>query len=139
MDIHPYVIKSRSELGSKVIFSWEITKSFHSKICSNICYQQKFYLNETLNLYYIPYLVRNFQINRRNKAITKCLLNSPIIQDLILTMAVKSMQKVNQAHKLLFSLISIPLPIQARSILELQVSSYRLNIGQDQLNVALIM
>ena len=29
--------------------------------------------------------------------------------------------------------------IQARSVLELQVCSYRLNMGQDQLNVALTM
>ena len=33
--------------------------------------------------------------------------------------------------------ISIPFPIQVRSVLELQVSSYDLNIGQDWLNVGL--
>ena len=35
--------------------------------------------------------------------------------------------------------ILIPFPIQARSILELQVCSYCLNIVQDQLNVTLTM
>ena len=33
----------------------------------------------------------------------------------------------------------MPFPIQARSVLELQVCSYQLNIGQDRLNVALTM
>ena len=33
--------------------------------------------------------------------------------------------------------ISIPFRIQARSVLELQVCSYHLNIDQDQLNVTL--
>ena len=33
----------------------------------------------------------------------------------------------------------ISFPIHARSVLELQVYSYRLHIGQDRLNVALIM
>ena len=33
----------------------------------------------------------------------------------------------------------MPFPIQARSVLESQVCSYYLNIGQDQLNVALTM
>ena len=36
------------------------------------------------------------------------------------------------------SWISIPVPIQPMA-LELQVCSYRLNIGQSQLNIALIM
>ena len=36
-------------------------------------------------------------------------------------------------------MISVPFPIQARSVLESQVCSYCLNIGQDQLNVALTM
>ena len=57
------------------------------------------------------------------------------MQVLILNMAVKSMQKINQAHKLFFSLFSIPFPIQARSVLELQGCSYRLNIGQDRLKL----
>ena len=35
--------------------------------------------------------------------------------------------------------ISIPFPIQARSVLELQVCSYCLNIVQDRLNVTLTM
>ena len=33
----------------------------------------------------------------------------------------------------------MPFPIQARSALESQVCSYYLNIGQDQLNIALTM
>ena len=33
----------------------------------------------------------------------------------------------------------IPFPIQGISVLELQVCSYHLNIGQDQLNIALTM
>ena len=48
MDICPYVIQSRSELGSKIISSWTMRKSFQSHICFNIYYQQKFYLNEKL-------------------------------------------------------------------------------------------
>ena len=35
--------------------------------------------------------------------------------------------------------ISIPFPIQAKSVLELQVCSYRLNIRQDRLKVTLTM
>ena len=35
--------------------------------------------------------------------------------------------------------MSILFPIQTRSVLELKVCSYCLNIGQDQLNVALTM
>ena len=52
MDIHPYVISARSELDLKIIFSWKMIKSIHSKICFNIYYLQKLYLNENLNLYY---------------------------------------------------------------------------------------
>ena len=48
MDICPYVIQSRSELGSKIISSWTMKKSFQSHICFNIYCQQKFYLNEKL-------------------------------------------------------------------------------------------
>ena len=33
----------------------------------------------------------------------------------------------------------IPFPIQGISVLELQVCSYHLNTGQDQLNIALTM
>ena len=39
-------------------------------------------LSEWNTEFTLSYLVRNFQINRRNKAITKYLLNSPIIQGL---------------------------------------------------------
>ena len=35
--------------------------------------------------------------------------------------------------------ISIPFPIQARPVFELKDCSYHLNIGQDQLNIALTM
>ena len=38
--------------AQKVIFSWKMTKSFHSQISFNIYYLQKFYLNDKLNLYY---------------------------------------------------------------------------------------
>ena len=47
------------------------------------------YLIEKLNLYF-TYLVRNFQINAKNKLTAKCLLTSSIIQGLILGMVVKS-------------------------------------------------
>ena len=48
------------------------------------------YLTEKLNLYF-TYLVRNFQINARNRITAKCLLTSSIIQGLILGTVVKSM------------------------------------------------
>ena len=35
--------------------------------------------------------------------------------------------------------MSIPFPIQARPVFELKDCSYHLNIGQDQLNIALTM
>ena len=38
-----------------------------------------------------------------------------------------------------YFLVDLPFPIQARSVLKSQVCSYCLNIGQDQLNVALTM
>ena len=50
MDIHPDVIQSISELGSKS-YIFILTKSVHSQICFN--YLQKFYLNEKLNLHTI--------------------------------------------------------------------------------------
>ena len=37
--------------AQKVVFSWKMT-NFHSQICFNIYYLQKFHLNEKLNLYY---------------------------------------------------------------------------------------
>ena len=48
-----------------------------------------------------------------------------------------SEKKVDLTWLDLFSLISIPFSIQARSVLELQVLRYCLNTDQDQLNVAL--
>ena len=36
----------------KVIFSWKMTKLFHSQVSFNIYYLQKFYLNKKENLYY---------------------------------------------------------------------------------------
>ena len=48
------------------------------------------YLTEKLNLYF-TYLVRNFQINARNRITAKCLPTSSIIQGLILGTVVKSM------------------------------------------------
>ena len=41
--------------------------------------------------------------------------------------------------KALTAYLQSDVDIQARSVLELQVCSYRLNMGQDQLNVALTM
>ena len=50
-----------------------MTKPFQSQILYKIYYLQKFYLNEKLNLYY-HFLVKNFQINARNKLTAKCIL-----------------------------------------------------------------
>ena len=83
------------------------------------------------NWIYITIFSEKFQNQCKKHTNNKVpLKHSPIIQGLILNMAVKSW---------VISLISIPFPIQARSVLESQVCSYCLNIGQDQLNVALTM
>ena len=71
-------------------------------------------LTEWKTEFILPYLVRNLQINASNKLTTKY-------------------------HKLLFCWIPISFPIEARSILELKICSYSLNIGQDRLNFALTM
>ena len=60
MGIHQYVIKSRSQLGSKSYIFMEITKSFPSQIFLNSYYLQNIYLNEKTE-FILPYLVRNFQ------------------------------------------------------------------------------
>ena len=49
----------------------------------------------------------------------------------------KHLEKENMVFRAV--LILIPFPILARSAVELHVCSYHLNIGQDQLNVALIL
>ena len=78
MDIHSrkcHLTRLKLELDSKSYMFMEndyiisTTNLFqHLHICKN-------YLNEILNLYYISYLVRNFQIIARNKLRAKCLLN----------------------------------------------------------------
>ena len=59
MGIHPCVIQPRSELGLK---SYIKLKSYFMENDKII-----FYLDDKLNLYYIPYVVRNFKVNARNK------------------------------------------------------------------------
>ena len=72
MDIYPYVIQSRSELGSKSYISME-----NDKIISLTNLLQHLLSAEILSKlkleFILPYLVRNFQINAKNKT-TKCLL-----------------------------------------------------------------
>ena len=72
MDIHPYVIQSRSELGSKSYIFMEndkiisLTNLFQHLLSAEI-------LSEWKIEFILPYLVRNFQINARNKLTTKYL------------------------------------------------------------------
>ena len=73
MDIHPYVIQSRSELGSKSYIFMEndkiisLTNLFQHLLSAEILSQLKIE-------FILPYLVINFQINANNKLTTKCLL-----------------------------------------------------------------
>ena len=73
MDIHPYLIQSRSELGSKSYLFVEndkiisLTNQFQHLVSAEI-------LSEWKIEFILPYLVRNFQINARNKLTAKCLL-----------------------------------------------------------------
>ena len=73
MDIHPYLIQSRSELRSKSYIFTEndkiisLTNLFQHLISAEI-------LSELKIEFILPYLVRNFQINAKNKLTTKCLL-----------------------------------------------------------------
>ena len=78
---------------------------------TNLFQLQKFYLNEKFDLY----LVRNFQINARDKLTSKVPSNIPPLH------------------------IQYTFPIQARPVMELQDCSYCLNIGQNQLNIVLTM
>ena len=66
------LIKIRIRL-KKLYFHGQITKSFHSQTCFNIYISAEIYLSEKLNLYL--YLVKNFQINSKNKLRVKYLLN----------------------------------------------------------------
>ena len=72
MGIHPYVIQSKSELGSKSYIFMEndkiilLTNLFQHLLSAEILYESKIE-------FILPYLVRNFQINARNKLTTKCL------------------------------------------------------------------
>ena len=72
MDIYPYVIQSRSELGSKSYISMEndniisLTNLLQHLLSAEI-------LSELKLEFILSYLVRNFQTNAKNKT-TKCLL-----------------------------------------------------------------
>ena len=74
MDIHPYLIQSRSELGSKSYLFVEndkiisLTNLFQHLVSAEI-------LSEWKIEFILPYLVRNFQISAWNKLTAKCLLN----------------------------------------------------------------
>ena len=70
MDIHPYVIESRSELGSKSYIFIENAKiisltNLFQHLLSEI-------LSELKIEFTSPYLMRNFKTNPRNKLTTKC-------------------------------------------------------------------
>ena len=73
MDIHPYVIQFRPELGSKSYIFMEndkiisLTNLFPHLKSAEI-------LSEREIEFILPYLMRNFKINPRNKLTTKCLL-----------------------------------------------------------------
>ena len=73
MDIHLYVIESRSELGSKSHIFME-----NEKIISLTNFFQHLLFAERLSEWKIefilPYLKRNFKITARNKLTSKCLL-----------------------------------------------------------------
>ena len=73
MDIYPHVIQSRSELGSNGYIFMEndkiisLTNLFQYLLFSEI-------LSERKIEFILPYLVRNFKINARNKLTAKSLL-----------------------------------------------------------------
>ena len=73
MDIHPYVIQSRSELGSKRYVFMENDKII---LLTNLF--QHLLSAETLSElkidFILPYLERNFHISAKNKLRTNCLL-----------------------------------------------------------------
>ena len=71
MDIHPYVILSRSELGSKSYIFME-----NDKIISltNLFQHSAEMLSEWKNEFILPHLERNFIINAGNNSLTKCFL-----------------------------------------------------------------
>ena len=71
MDIHSYVIQSRSKLGSKSYIFME-----NDKIISltNIFHHSPEILPELKIEFILPYLVRNVEVNARNKLTIKCLL-----------------------------------------------------------------
>ena len=90
MDIHPYVIQSRYKLGSKSYIFMEndktisLTNRFQHLLSAEISSELKIE-------FILTYLVRNSQINARNKLTANCLQHSPIMQVLSLNMMVKSM------------------------------------------------
>ena len=73
MDNHPYGIQSRTQLGSKGYIFMEndkiisFTNLFQHLLSTEI-------LSEWKIKFILPYLVRNFKVNARNKLTTKCLL-----------------------------------------------------------------
>ena len=74
MDIHPYVIQSRSELGSKRYIFMEkekkisVTNLFQHLLSAEILSKLR------TEFYHIQW--KNFQINATNKLTTKCLTKS---------------------------------------------------------------
>ena len=58
--------------AQKVIFSWKMTKLFHSQICFNIYTSAAIYLNEKLDLH----LVYKKFPNQCNRLSAKCLFNN---------------------------------------------------------------
>ena len=74
-EIRPYVIQFRSKLRSKSYIFIEkdkiisVTKLFQHLLSAEILSEWKFKFK-------LPYLVRYFKINARNKLTTKCLLKS---------------------------------------------------------------
>ena len=61
MDIHPYVIQTRSELGSKSYIFMEIDKIIS---LTNLFQLSAEILSEWKIEFTLPYLVRNFQISK---------------------------------------------------------------------------
>ena len=72
MDTH-IAILSRPELGSQSYIFMENDKIVSVTDLFQHLLSAEIYLNEKLNLHF-TYLVRNFQINARNKQTAKCLL-----------------------------------------------------------------
>ena len=72
MDIHPYVIQHRSELGSKSYIFMENDKIVLLTNLQHLLSPE--ILSEWKIDFILPYLGRNFKIKARKKLTTKCLL-----------------------------------------------------------------